>query len=144
MCQFSLVSQANPGAVKPRMNLYTQRNLFEILLNQPEIRLYLTFSDWFGSKWTSVWIQINRKIVNTIWFRFDLIRFWKYFSVCITNTCSLQHVQIINYSPKFLNYHNDDHYNNWVLCCMIVLEREQQNVTWAARRCCHNWMKSSQ
>ena len=26
-------------------HLYTQRNLFEILLNQPKIRLYLSFSD---------------------------------------------------------------------------------------------------
>ena len=25
--------------------IYTQRNIFEILLNQPEIRLYLPFSD---------------------------------------------------------------------------------------------------
>ena len=29
----------------------------------------------------SVWFQINRKMVNTIWFRFDLIRFGKDFSV---------------------------------------------------------------
>ena len=41
---------------------YTHRNIFEILLNQPEIRLHLPFSDWFGSKRTSVWIQINRKL----------------------------------------------------------------------------------
>ena len=31
-----------------------------------------------------VWIQINWKMVNTIWFRFDLIVFRKYFSVCTT------------------------------------------------------------
>ena len=67
-------------------NLCTRRNFFEIFLNQPEIRLYLPFSDWFGSKWTSVWIQINQKMVNTFWFRVDLIRFWKYFSVCILET----------------------------------------------------------
>ena len=48
---------------------------FEIFLNKPEIRLYLLFSDLFGSKQTSVWIQINRKVVNTIWFRIELIRF---------------------------------------------------------------------
>ena len=54
---------------------YTQRNFSEVLLNQLEIRLYLPFSDWFGSKRMSVWIQINRKIVYTIWFRVDLIRF---------------------------------------------------------------------
>ena len=54
----------------------------EIIINQPEIRLYLPFSGWFVSKRTSVWIQINRKMVTTIWFRVDLIRFQKYFSVC--------------------------------------------------------------
>ena len=37
----------------------TQRNLFEILLNQPEIRLYLPFSGWFGTKRPSVWFQFN-------------------------------------------------------------------------------------
>ena len=56
---------------------YAQRNIFEILLSQTEIRLYLPFSDWFGTKWTSVWFQINRKMVNTIWFWFDLLRFRK-------------------------------------------------------------------
>jgi len=35
--------------------------------------LHLLFSYWF---------QINRKIVHTIWFQFDWIRFWKKFSVC--------------------------------------------------------------
>ena len=59
-----------------------QRNLFESLLNQTEIRLYLPFSDWFGIKQTSVWFQINPKMENTIWFRFDWIRFRKDFSVC--------------------------------------------------------------
>ena len=38
----------------------TKRIFFEILLNQPEIRLYLPFSDRFGSKRTSVWFQINQ------------------------------------------------------------------------------------
>ena len=61
---------------------YTQRNIFEFLLNQPEIRLYLPFSDWFGSKRTSVWIKIIRKMVTTIWFQVDLIRFRKDLSVC--------------------------------------------------------------
>ena len=37
------------------LRTYTQRDLFEILLNQNEIRLYLPFSDWFGTKRTSVW-----------------------------------------------------------------------------------------
>ena len=64
------------------VGVYTQRKLFEILLNQPEIRLYLPFSDWFGSKRASVWIQINRKMVDTIWFQVDSIRLRENFSVC--------------------------------------------------------------
>ena len=55
----------------------TQRNFSGVLLNQHEIRLHLPFSDWIGSKRSFVWIQINRKMVNKIWFRLDLIRFWK-------------------------------------------------------------------
>ena len=70
--------------------LYTRRNLFEILLNQREIKLQLPFSDWFGTKRTSVWFQINRKMVNTIWFQFDLIRFRKDFSVCTLNPDRMQ------------------------------------------------------
>ena len=68
---------------KVPLNIYTQRNIFQILLNQLQIRLYLPFSAWFGSKRTSVWIQINRKMVYTIWFWVDLIIFRKKFSVCI-------------------------------------------------------------
>ena len=37
---------------------------------------------WNSKQTASVWIQINRCIVNTIWFRYDLIKFQKYFSVC--------------------------------------------------------------
>ena len=40
------------------------------------------FSDWFGTKRKSAWIQINQKIVNTICFWVDLIRFRKDFTVC--------------------------------------------------------------
>ena len=53
----------------------------EILLNQTEIRLYLPCICRFGTKRTSVWCQIIRKMVNTIRFRFDLITFRKYLSV---------------------------------------------------------------
>ena len=52
----------------------TQRKLFGILLMQTEIRLYLPFSIWFWSKQTSVWIRINREMVNTIlWKRFQKV-----------------------------------------------------------------------
>ena len=69
---------------------YTQRNIFEILLNQPEIRLYLPCSNWFVTKRTSVWFQINQKIVNIIWFQFDLTRFKRRLSVHMsTNSFSI-------------------------------------------------------
>ena len=61
---------------------HKQRNLLEILLNQTQIIFYLPFSDWIGTKLMSVWFQINRKKVNTIWIRVDLLRFRKDFSVC--------------------------------------------------------------
>ena len=64
--------------------LYTQRNLFEFLVNQTEIRMYLPSSDWFRTKRNSLWCQMNRKVVNMIWFRFDLTRFWKDFSLRVS------------------------------------------------------------
>ena len=38
---------------------------------------------------TFVWIKINRCMVNTIWFRFDLKQFREYFPAC--NTTTQQH-----------------------------------------------------
>ena len=72
---YNIISSSRKRRSVP-MKIYrqilAQKNLFEILLNQPEIRLYLPFSCWFGSKRTSVWFQINRNsMVNTIWFRVD-------------------------------------------------------------------------
>ena len=67
----------------------THRNIFEILFNPTEIRLYLPLSDWFGTANgqinASVCFQINRCMVNTIWFRFDLMIFGKYFSVSVVS-----------------------------------------------------------
>ena len=45
---------------------WTQRSLFEIVLNQTEIRLYLTWTEWLP------WII--RFMVNTIWFRGHVTR----------------------------------------------------------------------
>ena len=74
ICVYILQLSTWPGWEKTQIGCLrdstTQKNLFEILLT--EIRLYLPFSDWLGTKWTSVWFQINRKMVNRIWFRFDL------------------------------------------------------------------------
>ena len=79
------------------LSTFRRQIYFEFLLYQPEIRLYLPCSDGFGSKRTFVWIQINRKIVNTIWFRVDLLRLLKDFYVCTF------HGQIY-FSSFFLNW----------------------------------------
>ena len=64
MCQYSRISNTSWNVSYPRQNFLSefifssctqiQKNLFEILLNQTEIRLYLPFSDWFSTKRTSV------------------------------------------------------------------------------------------
>ena len=41
------------------MHLSTQMNRLFILVKSTEIRLYLSFSDWFGTNCSSVWFQIN-------------------------------------------------------------------------------------
>ena len=43
--------------------------------------LYIHFFDWLITKQNSIWFQINREMVNTIWFRCDLTSFRNYFSV---------------------------------------------------------------
>ena len=42
------------------------------LVKSNEIRLYLPFFNSFGNERNSAWFWINRKMVNTIWFRIDL------------------------------------------------------------------------
>ena len=88
---------------------YTQRNIFEVLLNQPEIRLYLPFSDWFGSKRTSVWIKIYRIMVNTIWNQVDILRFRKNFSVC--NHDTWRNLQRLDFAVSGLDYRLGIHPN---------------------------------
>ena len=63
---FSVQSKGKRSLIRS----YTQRNLFEILLNHTEIQLYLPIFDGFG-------------MVNTTIFRVDLIRFLKDSSVWI-------------------------------------------------------------
>ena len=78
---------------------YSQKNLSEILLNQPKIRLYLPFfrkTEWHKKLYlpfiqktvngTKNCIYHLFKMVHTIWLRFDVIRFRKYFSVCTAST----------------------------------------------------------
>ena len=104
---------------------YTQRNLFKILLNQTEIRLYLPFSNWFGTKWTFVWFQINRKMVNTIWLRFNLIKFWKDFSVCTSHwkklTSAGRETEISRRNQPPI----DGHPSNYRYCSVVMFEEFQ-------------------
>ena len=60
------------------------RNVLQIALNRTEIKSYSPCTDWFGTAngRCPFVIRINRKMVCIIWFRFDLLRFQKYFSVC--------------------------------------------------------------
>ena len=66
----------------PSIQQRPERNLFGILINHTDIWMYLPLSEWFGTKRTFVWFQINQKMVNTSWFQFYLIRFRRKFSVC--------------------------------------------------------------
>ena len=74
---------------------YSKRNLFEMLLNQTEIRFYFPCTNWFGTIRTSAWFHINWIISNKIWFRYDLIIFRKDFSVC-------RSLRLSDYSPEIL------------------------------------------
>jgi len=62
------------------------RNLIKSYLNQIVFTMYRLI---WNSKRTSFWFKINRCMVNTIWYRFDLIRFRKDFSVWSSSFSSL-------------------------------------------------------
>ena len=52
---------------------YILRNIFEILLNQTEIRLYLPFSDWFGTANGRCLFAVPNQAENGI---YNLISVW--------------------------------------------------------------------
>ena len=56
---------------------HAQEKSFRILIKSNRNQIVFTIYNLFGTKQTSVWLQINRKMVNTILFRFDLIRIRK-------------------------------------------------------------------
>ena len=75
------------GLLQILVDVHTEKyfpNLIESTRNQ----IVFTIFDWFGTKRTSDWFQTNRKMINTIWFRVDSIRFGKYFSVCTAGNIS--------------------------------------------------------
>ena len=79
----------------PKNNVHTEkyfRNLIKSNWNQ----IVFTIFQLICNQTTSVWLQANGKMVNTIWFQFDLIRFRKdlsYLSVNkARNSCSVKEI----------------------------------------------------
>ena len=67
-----------------QLRLYTQRNLFKIIVNQTKIRLCLPCTDWFRTaNGHSLFAVQNQSwcMVNTTWFRVVLTWFRKYFQL---------------------------------------------------------------
>ena len=78
-----------------------QRNRLLIIFKLTEIRLYLTFSNWFGTRRNSFWLWINQKMVNLI--RFQLIywkEIWKYF----LRACLPKYLCTNNYNVHFEHF----------------------------------------
>ena len=65
---------------------YTQRNIFEILSNQTKIRLYLSFSDWFGIANRHCSFAVSNQSENGEWYMIS-VRFNKipkiFLSMCV-------------------------------------------------------------
>ena len=123
----------------------TQRNLFEILLNQTEIRLYLSCTDWFGTK-RSVRLVPNKSMrgkynIISVWFNKISKRFP---CVCLTilRQVRMKGVPALVHRPNnFKQIHNKMsisivlnicviiHLNNWfncygshiLYCCTVIL-----------------------
>ena len=53
----------------------------------------------------SVWLQINRKMVNTIWFMSDSIRFRNDFSVCTSRLKKLQRLYRTAFRETCVSWH---------------------------------------
>ena len=70
------------------------------------IKLYLRFSNWSVTKRNFIWFQINWKMVIKIWFRFDLTRFKRYFSVPVSTKSWSKMISSVQK-------------NNWVGFCFI-------------------------
>ena len=79
-----------------KVPLPTLPNIFGILLNQTEIKLYIPCTDWFRAKRTSVWLQINRK--RPFW-----ARHWDHSKFTHFNTGILTRIKIY---PRQINCWN--------------------------------------
>ena len=77
--QVQVLSRLWPRWNMPFIHAYTQRNLFEFLLNQTEIRLYLPSSGWFGTRRTSFLVpnhsENGKYNLISVWFNKNSKRF---------------------------------------------------------------------
>ena len=92
------------------------------------------FYDWFRAIRNSVWLQINLKMINIIWFWFDSTRFRKYLSVSDCNLI-IEHCikSIFRYTEKSclikLNLDCEYTFSDWFgikrnfIMCQIDLKR---------------------
>ena len=105
---------------------------FRNLIKPTQNQIVLSFSDWFGSKLTSIWFQINLKMVNTIWFRFELTGFQKYFSRmapahcgnCSRRFCEVRRKKALQVMLQLLSIE----YNFWKRGCLILLSSVYKNL----------------
>ena len=86
---------------------------------------------WKQTDTVRLLFQINRKMVNTIWFRFDLIGFRKYFSVCrnfllrgrpVAQFCGRNLLTVHSFTKYDKKYvHNDRRYMHSSICIVHFL-----------------------
>ena len=127
----------------------TQRIFFWILLIQTEIRLCICipFFVWFRTKLKSIWFCIDRCMVNTIWFRFDLIRFRKNFSVCATNLLKASRLDWIRRLYLYINTYIYIYIYRYIYIETLSLQvaatewgwKERQNVKEIPAAKCFGW-----
>ena len=101
----------------------TRRNFCRILSKLTQIGFYLPYTDWFGTASVccskSIGSYIPIVMVNTTWFRFDLTRFGKHFSVCSYvssrhgNTC--RETGAPHGAPHHGGYRDSPQYSNSVV-----------------------------
>ena len=74
--------------------VHTEKSFRNLIKSNRNQIVFTIFRFIWNSKQTSIWIQINLTIVNTIWFRFDLKKNRKCFSKKISHMLQGFHIDI--------------------------------------------------
>ena len=121
-----------------------KRNLCWILLNQTKIKLYLSFSDWIGTKRNSVCSQINRRMVITIEICYRLTRVIKDFSACglvtqirLSGPRSFLHVINVQKKIKYIK-------KTVTLPLYVIVQKKKQYLNTSKRQCLFDWTPNSE